>query len=194
MVIANLFKYKVHFHLVGHDGDQYEPHLYSKGYHYVSNEIENGESIGFRSTHDLYGREMKPLFRYILSNITREMEEENLYRISIKTHLIRGEDHEDYVIVAENFEDDFSLETCEGVFYTHPRNLLNDKFSIYVESYAYIVPRRIREEYLRPTLNAAMEEMNDAIIPPDETYKQECCVICLESAPNILYLFYLFPF
>ena len=28
----------------------------------------------------------------------------------------------------------------------------------------------------------------DPYTPPEETYKQEQCVICLESAPNILYL------
>ena len=98
MAIANLFKHNVFFRLVRHDPDQSMPLFYSKGYHYVSNEIENGESIGFSTTHDVYGRKMRPFFSYILSNITSEMEEEALHRISIKVHLIHGEDHEDHII------------------------------------------------------------------------------------------------
>ena len=172
MAIANLFKHNVFFRLVGHDPDQYMPLFYSKGYHYVSNEIENGESIGFSTTHDVYGRKMRPFFSYILSNITSEMEEEALHQISIKVHLICGEDHEDHIIFEENFEDEFSIETSESTFYAHPRNLLNNKFSIYVEVYAYIFPNITRTSYT----------------PPEKTYREDNCVICLESTPNILFL------
>ena len=171
MAIANLFKHNVFFRLVGHDPDQYMPLFYSKGYHYVSNEIENGESIGFSTTHDVYGRKMRPLFRYILSNIMRDLEEENVDRISIKVHLIHGEDHEDHIIYSENFEDGFSIETSGSTFYTHPRILLNDKFSIYVEAYAYFIKKK-----------------TISIAPTVKAYREDCCVICLESTPNILYL------
>ena len=167
MAIANLFKHNVFFRLVGHDPDQYMPLFHSKGYHYVSNEIENGKSIGFGTPHDVYGIKMRPLFRYILSNILRE----NLDRISIKVHLIHGEDHEDHIIYSEDVEDNFSIETSESVYYTHPRNLLNENFSIYVEAYAYIIKR-----------------MTIPIAPKVKAYREDCCVICLESAPNILYL------
>ena len=198
MVIANLFKHKVHFELTGHESDQYEPYLYSKGYHYHSNEVENGESVGITSVRDLYRKELKPLFRHILSTIMLEMVDTD--NIAITVSLICGEDYYEYDIVAYEFhpEPDFSVENCEARFYTFPENLLNDKFSIRVETYAYIVPDRLREEYLRMQLNARehMDENNAAlnddvpvpITPPDETYKQERCVICLESAPNILYL------
>ena len=69
MVVANLFKHNVVFRLVAHDPDRYEPLFLSKGYHYVSNDIENGKSIGFESVHDVYGSKMRPLFRYIFSNM-----------------------------------------------------------------------------------------------------------------------------
>ena len=192
MVIANLFKHKVHFDLIGHDPDQYEPYIYSKGYHYDSNEIENGESIGITDVRDLYRKELKPLFAHILSTIMLEMEETD--EIVITVSLVCGEYCYEYDIIRYEFhpEPDFFLERCEARFYTFPENLLHDKFCIRVESYAYIVPDRLREEYLRMELDAATEEMNDdapvPITPPDETYKQDRCVVCLESAPNILYL------
>ena len=62
---------------------------------------------------------MRPLFRYILSNILREMEEENLVRITIRVHLISGEDHEKRIIYSEYFEDNFFYrKQRKGVLYT----------------------------------------------------------------------------
>ena len=52
------------------------------------------------------------------------------------------------------------------------------------------------EEYLETTNsdnempNGWREEESDEeepYTPPVETYKQDCCVVCLESKPNILY-------
>ena len=194
MVLSNLFKHNVHFELIGHDGDQYEPYLCSKGYHYHSNEIENGESIGVTSACDLYQGKLKPLFIHILSTMMHEIEP-TIDRITIKVHLVCGEEYEDYDIVGYNFHPDpdyFSVTSYNSLVYTLPRNLLNDKFSIYVESYAYMLPERMREFYQQMELNASAEEMNDDVTvpftPPDETFRQERCVICLESAPNIVYL------
>ena len=82
---------------------------------------------------------------------------------------------------------DSSIESYEVCFYTYPRNLLTEKFSIYVESYAYIFPNRTRED-----VDVVVDDDDDDVLtsytPPEETYIQEQCVICLESAPNILYL------
>ena len=188
MVLSNLFKHNVHFCLVGHDGDQYEPYLYSKGYHYVSNDIENGESVGITAVADLYLNKLKPLFVHILSTMMLEIKAE-IDCASIKVHLIRGEDHEDYDIVEYEFHPTpvFSVEEHQASIYSFPSNLLNEKFSIYVESYTYMVPERIRE--MRKRIE---EEMDDDVLvpitPPDETFRQDLCIVCLESAPNILYL------
>ena len=189
MVLDNLFKHKVNYRLVGHDMDDYEPYIYSKGYHYVSREIENGESVGITDVTDLYRGKLKPIFRYILSTMMHEHEMEELYHITIKVNSTCGEDYDDYDIVKYEFEPDpdFSLESYELYFYTWPENLLKEKFSIYVESYAYIFPDRTRENDIDTIL-----EMDDDVFvhytPPEETYKQKECAICLESAPNILYL------
>ena len=74
MAVASLFKHNVFFRLVANDPDQYEPLFSSKGYQYVSNDIENGKSIGFESVHNVYGSKMRPLFRYIFSNMLLDME------------------------------------------------------------------------------------------------------------------------
>ena len=179
MAVANLLKHKVHFSLIGHDGHQYEPYSCSKGYHYVSNEIENGESIDFKSTHDSAGEEMSPLFSYILSTMEYEMEEVETTDqwASIKIHLINEEDHIDYIAFEMRCEDFFSLENCISTVNLHPRNLLDQKFSIYVEAYVYYIPLIHREE-----------KRNIFITPKVEAFKEDCCVICLESKPNILYL------
>ena len=47
IAIANLFKHKVHFKISGEEHDTYEPHLYSKGRQYTSNDIENLQSVVF---------------------------------------------------------------------------------------------------------------------------------------------------
>ena len=169
MAVANLFKHNVFFRLVTHDPDRYEPLFFSKGYHYVSNEIENEKSIGFESVHDVYGPKMRPLFRYIFSNMLFDME--NSVRITIRVHLISGTDHEKHIIYSEYFEDNFFVKGSESAFYTHPRNLLDQKFSIYVEGYCYLVKRS-----------------TTPIAPKVKAFKEDCCVICLEAKPNILYL------
>ena len=53
------------------------------------------------------------------------------------------------------------------------------------------------DDYIR-AMNAAYDEQlrlshqeveeNEPLAPPIETYRQDCCVVCLESKPNILYL------
>ena len=191
MAVANLFKHKVHFSLIGHDGDQNEPFLCSKGYHYVSNKIENGKSIGFKSTHYLFGEETRPLFTYILSTMEYEMKEvETPYqaairRATIRIHLIREEDHKDYIIYVIECEDFFSLQNCERVFHMYPRNLVDNKFSIYVEAYVYYTPLMVRDKEMYDSESPDEEEEYTPLI---ETYRQDYCVVCLESKLNILYL------
>ena len=179
MVLDNLFKHKVNFCLVGHDMDTSEPLLYSKGYHYVSREIENGEMVVARDVTDLYHCKLKPFFGYILSTVMNERGDTDC--ITIKVNLTCGEDDDEYDIIEYRFEPElyFSLERGEVYFYTYPENLLKEKFSIYVESYAYTIFNIMREMEL---------DLPDPYTPPEETYKQEQCVICLESAPNILCL------
>ena len=64
--------------------------------------------------------------------------------------------------------------------------------SNWIESYVYMVDDYVRatnayyEEQVRLS-NQEVEE-NEPLAPPIETYRQYCCVVCLEAKPNILYL------
>ena len=203
MVIANLFKHKVNFRLNGHDPDRYEPYLYSKGYHYVSRERENGASIGVTDVTDLYRNELTPLFRHIISTMKHEMDE--LDHITIKVNLTCGEDYMEHDVIKFELEDYYTLESAnEYHYYTLPENLLEEKFSIHVESYAYVFPDEPQPEDSNAQNSEAQnsEAQDDGedptmwmdvevLVPntlPEETFREERCVICLESAPNILFL------
>ena len=189
MAVANLLKHKVHFSFIGHDPDPDAPNMRGKGYHYISNVIDNGKSMGFKSIHYVYYLNT-PLLSYILSTMRYDKRElETLYypiswKAIIKFHLIREEDHKDHIIESVRYEDDFSLLEGEITFYAfHPRNLVDDKFSIYVEAYIYYYTFMLREEFYN---SESTDE--EEYTPPIETYRQDHCVVCLESKPNVLYL------
>ena len=76
MAVASLFKHKVRFRLCGHDTSWDEPLTPNKGYHYSSNWIENGESVGITSASDLFIGKLKPLFLHIISTMYHEAEME----------------------------------------------------------------------------------------------------------------------
>ena len=76
--------------------------------------------------------------------------------------------------------------------YPFPERVLNNKFSIYIQSYVFMVNDYIRQmnAYYEEQLSLPHQEVeeNELLAPPVETYRQDCCVVCLESKPNILYL------
>ena len=98
--------------------------------------------------------------------------------------------------------------------YAFPEHLLNEPFSIDVEAYFYTTPNELRELEVLSRFGISQAERDRQILeadeririyreerdrernadvpaplpPPDETYQQESCVVCLESTPNILYL------
>ena len=194
MSVANLFKHKVRFEQSGHDSDWNEPCVTNKGYHYVSNDIENGESVGIRNVCDLFIDKLKPLFLHIISTMYHEAEME-IDSITITVIVWDDETSDDYDVVKYEFTsppDDAITNYSRSWVYPFPKRILNNKFSIYIQSYVYMV-----NDYIR-ALNAAYEEAmrlsdqeveeNEPLAPPIESYRQECCVVCLELKPNILYL------
>ena len=185
MVVANLLKHKIRFSLIDQTSNPIDNGFHYKGYHYRSGVIDHGKNIGVNHTNEVY-KKTKPLLYYMLSTMRRDTEElRALYRVNhwnaiIKIHLIREEDRADYIINSIKYED------CEGGFSllegvnmwhsNHLRNLINDKFSIDVEAYVYyhiFIPLK------RSTI---------PIAPKVEAFKEDCCVICVEAKPNILYL------
>ena len=189
MAINNLFKHKVRFELCGHDSSWDEPDVPNKGYHYSSPWIENGESVGIRSACDLYIDKLKPLFLHIISTMYHEAEME-ISSINITVSVTDYEECNDYDIVKYEFTsapNDVITNYSRSWVYPFPEGLLNKKIYIGIESYVFMVDDNVRE------MNAYYEEeAENGIIeplgPPEETYEQERCVICLESTPNILFL------
>ena len=182
MAVASLFKHKIRFSLIEQISNPIVAGSNYKGYHYRSNVIDHGKNIGVNHTNEVCSKTM-PLQYYMLSTIQRDTEELGVlyqirWRAIITIHLIREEDQEDYIIESTRYYDDetgFSLIQGQGMWYgDHPGNLIDDKFSIEVEAcvyYSIFIPSK-KEEYT----------------PPIETYREDCCVVCLESKPNILYL------
>ena len=187
MTVANLFKHKVRFELTGNDSSWDEPIIPNKGYHYSSNWIENGESVGITSASDLFIGKLKPLFLHIISTMYHEAEME-ISEIYITVGVIDYETSHDYGIVGYEFTSasNDSITNYSRSWVYLPERRLNNKFSIYIESYVYMVDDDVREEQARLALQE-MEEI-EPLAPPVETYRQDCCVVCLEAKPNILYL------
>ena len=194
MAVASLFKHKVRFEICGHDSSWGEPLIPNKGYHYLSTWIENGESVGIRSACDLFIDKLKPLFLHIISTMYHEAEME-VSSIDIKVIVIDYETSYDFDIVKYEFTsapNDAITNYSRSWVYPFPEGLLNNKFSIYIESYVYMVDDYVREmnaynEEQARLSNQEVEE-NEPLAPPIETYREDCCIACFESKPNILYL------
>ena len=193
MAVANLLKRKLRFERCENDSNWDEPLIPNKGYHYLSNLIENGESVGIRSACDLFIDKLKPLFLHIISTMYHEAEME-ISGIDITVGVFDNESY-DYDIVKYEFTsapNDVITNYSRSWVYPFPEGLLNNKFSIYIESYVYMVNDYVREmnAYYEEQLRLAHQEMeeNEPLAPPVEMYRQDCCVVCLEAKPNILYL------
>ena len=74
--------------------------------------------------------------------------------------------------------------------YPFPKGLLNDEFYIGIESYVFMVDDydRAMDAYYEEQERESENRFIEPFAPLEETYKQECCVICLESTPSILFL------
>ena len=93
MAVANLLKRKIRFERCGDDSSWDEPAIPNKGYHYLSNLIENGESVGIRSACDLFIDKLKPLFLHIISTMYHEAEME-VGSIDIKVGVFDNESND----------------------------------------------------------------------------------------------------
>ena len=195
MAVSNLLKHKVSFELCGHDSSWDEPLIPNKGYHYLSDWIENGESVGIRNASDLFIDKLKPLFLHIISTMYHEAEME-IESIDITVRVCDNETTYDYDIVKYEFTSppiDAITNYSRSWVYPFPERVLNNKFCIYIQSYVFMVNDYVREmnAYYKEQSRLTEQEVeeNELVIPPSESYREDCCVICLESKPNILYLY-----
>ena len=81
----------------------------------------------------------------------------------------------------------------ESTIYPIEERLLDKPFFITVYAYFGFMTPLAREmaalewvQYIQS--RNEIEEEEEEYTPPDETYRQDCCKVCLESKPNIFYL------
>ena len=217
MALANLFKHKAHFQLRSEENDRYEPCIFNKGRQYISNEIENLESIDVSNASELRLKCLEPFIVHIISTLIHE-EYDHIDSVTATVTLIPQGEHDDYDLVEYTLDNPEACirlfsSTNETKIYSFPEHLLDTSFRIYVNFYSYFVSDEEREEVFlathgishadRDRMLLELEELvmfyrginnnnNITILeplpPPIETYRQDQCVVCLESKPNVLYL------
>ena len=208
MSTADLLKQKLNQNIMftqcGHDSDWNEPLITNKGYHYLSGCIENMENLGIRNVTDLFIDKLKPIFLHIISTIYHEAEME--INSIVTTVTVMDYETADEIDVAKyeftSPPDGAITNYSRSWVYPVSDRSINNKFSIYIETYVYFVDdyiRRLNDAYdtynpddyndeeliLFPQM---ITEESKPLDPPIETYKEEYRVVCLEAKPNILYL------
>ena len=145
MAVADLFKHKIRFELVGEESDYEELRFYSKGRQYSSRKIENVESIGVKNWADLCLYQIQPFFFHILSSLVHEIEVP-IDHMEIKSRIrLAGDAYgEDDMVgfTMDNPKNNIHLfSRCSKMhIYGFPDEWLNEPFYIDVEAYFYISP------------------------------------------------------
>ena len=213
MTVASLFKHKMRFTLRGVYTEIYEPRCFRKTHYYESPTIENVESIGLNDVNDLHTIFCKPLVLYAFSKIVHEDHVIPIDEVIITVGVADFQEGEDYNLQRYCFENplgylelfftDADVDSC-----SFPERLLKERTKIVVSVYCYYYCESLEEEarfrrefnynmYWRHMLSVEeyledgwQEEFDEEELytPPTETYREDCCVACLESKPNILYL------
>ena len=140
-------------------------------------------------------KRLEPFFLHTISTIVCE-ERHHIDNSTVKATLRGGEEYDDYDLIANTLDNpEFTIHlfsvNSEMSIYSFLENLLNEPFCIFVDVFLYFMPDNIRElEVIHwvESERGRRRPPEEYYTPPDETFRQERCVICLESAPNILYL------
>ena len=199
MAVANLLKHKIKFHYMS-EGIRYG----EKERHYMSMPIENKWSIGVRYVHELCLKRLHPFIMHTISTIVTE-ESDHINYIFIRAEvwdLSTGhrngsyfDDRQDLMrINLRNPKFCIHLMSLNNqpTIYPFKEDVINHPFGISVK-FSISTPRRIYEPWrpwrpMEEDESSDDEDEEDEYTPPDETYRQDRCVVCLDSTPNILYL------
>ena len=186
--VANLLKHKIWFKL---DSENIEYVYGDDGYRktriYHSITIINGRSIGVNDANDL-GRLLKPFILHTLSTIKYE-ETLPIEDILISTSITNYNNEADWWnIISYSITSNYCMIPLKNYIYV-PEHILQEPFFISV-CVSYDVSEEIESsnESYREELESSDNSSVEEYTPPDETYRQDLCVICLENTPNILYL------
>ena len=211
MAVASLFKHKIRFTFEGVYTEIYEPRCFRRTHYYESPTIENVESIGLNDVNDLCTILCKPLVLYAFSKIVHEDHVIPVDEVTITVGVADFQEGVDCNLQRYCFGNPWYPE----LFFTHadvdscsfPERLLKERTHIFVNVYCYYYCESLEEEarfrrefnynaYWRHGLSVEeyledgwQEESDEEefYTPPTETYREDHCVVCLESKPNILY-------
>ena len=181
MVVANLLKHKIRLELELEVNEEYEPHTYKRCRYYRSTTLQNVERVDASL--------FKPFVYYVLSKVLHEDRDIIIDEVSIIVQVFGLEERVERDLAEYRFE---TPRDYPELFFTHsevethpfPEHLINQPFFVWVVVNCYFISDRFRDDLFRQYM--MMRE--DVYTPPIETYRQDCCVICLEAKPNILYL------
>ena len=177
-----------------------------KAYKYESEEIENKESKGIRSTRHLFHRKLRPLVSHIIFSIYQEATMP-VSTIEFEFYLKDRENDENNFIQACHIEpyiswiDNPEIEPCSMFEYENTYDIpgigdiLNHRFSIFVGTLVTFYNDDENHNHINnngfDSLDEDINEVSDDhydMSPPEKTYIEKRCVICLEKEPNILFL------
>ena len=183
MAVANLLKHKIRLEFDFQGTEEYEPHTYKRYRIYYSPMLRDIEKVDAPL--------FKPFVLYMISKVLHEDQDIIIDRVFITVGVFGLEDREERGLVQYRFEsprDHPELFFTQSVVQTQPfpGHLINQPFFVWVHVECYYI-----SNWLREYLNRGEEESDEEkpFTPPIETYRQDCCVVCLESKPNILYLY-----
>ena len=199
MTVANLFKHKALFQMDsprGSDDNHPDHRRFHRGY--ISKNIENARSIGVTDINELCLKCLEPFMVYIISQLVTE-ETEHIDFISVYAELFENDpfNEDGHNIMSISLDNPkFCLHVLssnsESTIYSFQERLLDRPFFIMVSAlFGFMTPLAREMEvriWVESMRSRGEEEEEEQYTPPDETYKQDLCVICLENTPNILYL------
>ena len=183
MAVANLLKRKINFRLT-HEENRY----HKKRLQYTSMLI-NKLNIGDRPHWWVYMNSVRPFIVHFISKfVTEESERIDYISIFVKWLILReGEDIlKDTILIMslnnpkvgiQQFPSNSGARVCH-----FGQSVMNESYKIevvFIIGMPTIIPDGWREEE---------PDEEEPYTPPVETYRQDCCVVCLESKPNSLYL------
>ena len=188
MAVANLLKRKINFRLT-HE----ENHYRSKELRYTSMLI-NKLNRGDQPMYWVYMNSIRPFIVHFISKfVTEESERINYISVSVQWGRVR---EGVYIFVDTMMSmllnnpkvgiQQFPSNTNPRIYSVFPPGM-NESFKIKVIfsiGIPTILPDRWREE---EEIDEEEEMEEEPYTPPVETYRQDCCVVCLELKPNILY-------
>ena len=182
MAVANLLKRKINFRLT-HEENRY----HKKKLHYTSM-IINKLNIGGHPHWWVYMNSIRPFIVHFISTfVTEESERIDYISIFVKWLILReGRDtFEGTVIIMSLKNPKVGIQQFpsnpDGRVCFFEQSAMNESYKIevvFIIGMPTIMPDGWQEEE---------SDEEEPYTPPVETYKQDCCVVCLESKPNILY-------